>query len=207
MTIYSTPEASVFATGSMQWSWGLDDYNVPDMRTSRISAMAQQITGNVLENFGALPYTGEDVVAAACVRVVSSSDATDDQTMAAAEFDMLDENGLTIPKAGWNIFFTDSEETGGADLRAIYAIDDDPATFWQTEWAGLGHPHEIQIDLGGSFDISALRYFPRQDSVLDGTVGGYEIYTSPDCASWSLAASGTWIGDNGRKIARFNLPD
>ncbi|MBI3804937.1 MAG: hypothetical protein HY282_14370 [Nitrospirae bacterium] len=30
MTIQTTPGgARVFATGSIQWSWGLDDYNVP----------------------------------------------------------------------------------------------------------------------------------------------------------------------------------
>ena len=38
----------VFATGSMQWSWGLDDYNAPDIRSSRLSEAAQQITTNVL---------------------------------------------------------------------------------------------------------------------------------------------------------------
>ena len=49
MTIYTWPSGSVvFATGSMQWSWGLDDYNVPAIRTSRFSKAAQQITKNVL---------------------------------------------------------------------------------------------------------------------------------------------------------------
>jgi hypothetical protein len=49
MTIYAWPSGSmVFATGSMQWSWGLDEYNVPAIRTSRLSKAAQQITRNVL---------------------------------------------------------------------------------------------------------------------------------------------------------------
>ncbi|MGD8322938.1 MAG: Ig-like domain-containing protein, partial [Gammaproteobacteria bacterium] len=206
MTIYSTPQASVFATGSLQWSWGLDDYNAPALRTSRLSAMAQQITGNVLEDFGATPYAGENVITASCVRIDSLSDVTNDQTMAAAEFDMLDENGQAIPKSGWSLRFFDSEETVGWDHRAAYAIDDDPGTFWQTEWYGAGHPHRIEIDLGGSFDISALRYVPRQDYSLDGTLGDYAIYTSPDCASWSLVDSGTWDASHGRKISRFAAP-
>lgn len=49
MTLYTWPSgANVFATGSMQWSWGLDDYNAPDIRSSRLSEAAQQITTNVL---------------------------------------------------------------------------------------------------------------------------------------------------------------
>lgn len=40
--------ATVFATGSMQWSWGLDDYNAPALRPSRLSISAQQVTKNVL---------------------------------------------------------------------------------------------------------------------------------------------------------------
>ena len=49
MTAYTAPSgATVFATGTIQWSWGLDDYNVPRERTSRLHPAAQQITRNVL---------------------------------------------------------------------------------------------------------------------------------------------------------------
>lgn len=49
MTVYvAASGATVFATGSMQWSWGLDDFNVPNIRTSVINPAAQQITRNVL---------------------------------------------------------------------------------------------------------------------------------------------------------------
>lgn len=49
MTLYTWPSGSVvFATGSMQWSWGLDDYNAPAVRSSRFNEAAQQITRNVL---------------------------------------------------------------------------------------------------------------------------------------------------------------
>lgn len=52
MTIYSAPSGSVvFASGSMQWIWGLDDYNVPNVRTSRLDPMAQQTTRNILARF------------------------------------------------------------------------------------------------------------------------------------------------------------
>lgn len=52
MTLYSTAKgALVFATGSMQWSWGLDDFNVPALRASRLNTAAMQITRNVLARF------------------------------------------------------------------------------------------------------------------------------------------------------------
>ena len=49
MAIYTWPSgAQVFSTGTMQWSWGLDDYNVPELRTSRLNMSAIQLTKNVL---------------------------------------------------------------------------------------------------------------------------------------------------------------
>lgn len=50
MTLYEVPSgARVFAVGTIQWSWGLDDYNVPQLRTNRSSQAVRQITRNVLE--------------------------------------------------------------------------------------------------------------------------------------------------------------
>lgn len=49
MTIYTAPGgAIVFAAGTIQWSWGLDDYNAPSGRTSRLNPQAQRITRNIL---------------------------------------------------------------------------------------------------------------------------------------------------------------
>jgi hypothetical protein len=42
--------ATVFGSGSMQWAWGLDDFNAPTLRTSRLNAAAQQITRNLLHH-------------------------------------------------------------------------------------------------------------------------------------------------------------
>jgi hypothetical protein len=50
MTMYAAgSNALVFATGSIQWSWGLDDYNAPVWHTARASAAAQRVTRNVLD--------------------------------------------------------------------------------------------------------------------------------------------------------------
>jgi len=49
MTSYHHHNAvTVFAAGTIQWSWGLDDFNVPDLRRSSLNPHVQQITRNVL---------------------------------------------------------------------------------------------------------------------------------------------------------------
>ena len=48
MTLYTTARGTlVFATGTIQWSWGLDAFG-PQVRGNRTSPAAQQITRNVL---------------------------------------------------------------------------------------------------------------------------------------------------------------
>ena len=52
VTVYNAERgAIVFSTGSIQWSWGLDDYHVPALRKSVLSPAAQQMTRNVLARF------------------------------------------------------------------------------------------------------------------------------------------------------------
>lgn len=49
MTIFTTPRGTiVFATGTIQWSWGLDSFGDPE-RAARESEAAKQITRNVLD--------------------------------------------------------------------------------------------------------------------------------------------------------------
>ena len=60
-TLYrATSGAIIFSSGSMQWSWGLDDYNAPQLRTSVVSPAVQQMTRNILDRFNA-PDDGADV--------------------------------------------------------------------------------------------------------------------------------------------------
>lgn len=56
-TLYEAPSgAIVFAAGTIQWSWGLDDHNVPDSRPSRRATAVDRITRNILDRFrGVLP--------------------------------------------------------------------------------------------------------------------------------------------------------
>jgi hypothetical protein len=52
ITIYEAEsKALVFAAGTIQWSWALDDFNAPVLRASRSNPAAQQLTRNVLQRF------------------------------------------------------------------------------------------------------------------------------------------------------------
>src|SRR5262249_22734288 len=49
MTLYQTPKGSlVFATGTMQWIWGLDDFRPPPLKSPGLAnPVAQKITQNL----------------------------------------------------------------------------------------------------------------------------------------------------------------
>src|SRR5699024_3755912 len=54
----------------------------------------------------------------------------------------------------------DSEETVGEDGAMGNVADEDPSTFWHTEWysSSLGYPHWIVLVLGSEQDICLLVY-------------------------------------------------
>ncbi|MEZ4889846.1 MAG: discoidin domain-containing protein [Crocinitomicaceae bacterium] len=106
-----------------------------------------------------------------------------------------------ISKTGWSVAYVDSEETTGEGAnngKAIYAIDGDTTKFWHTQWQGAQptYPHEIQINLGASHDVSGISILSRYNNPY-GKPKQYEIYVSTDGVSWQTAQA---IGD-------FTYPD
>jgi phospholipase C len=76
----------------------------------------------------------------------------------------------------------DSEETSGDSGYGANAVDNDPDTFWHTEWLSNspGLPHEIIIELLPPSTIEGFTYLPRQDESDHGTIRDYEFYVSND---------------------------
>ena len=65
MTIYQAASgATVFATGSIQFAWALDDFEVPSLRFTRLSPAAQQMTRNLLNRFTGVTGTTPQLVIA-----------------------------------------------------------------------------------------------------------------------------------------------
>ena len=88
---------------------------------------------------------------------------------------------VEIPQTGWSLWYVDSQELiylGG--MPAENAFDGNINTVWFTEYRSATplHPHEIQIDLGESYDISGLRYSPFQGHSGYGRIEEYEFYVT-----------------------------
>lgn len=111
-----------------------------------------------------------------------------------------------LPQGGWKVLYVDSEETTAENGRATRAFDDSGQTFWHTEYENKkpDYPHEIQIDLGASYTLEALRYLPRQDKDANGMVARYEFYVSEDSKDFgSAVATGTFANTRDETVVRF----
>ncbi len=92
------------------------------------------------------------------------------------------------------------------DAAGRNALDGNPVTFWHTRWSGQDvprHPHHIIVDLGAVRTVYGIRYLPRQDGGLNGTIVGYEVYVSLECDTWDATPwmSGSWDATVTEKIA------
>ena len=96
-----------------------------------------------------------------------------------------------LPQQAWRLVRADSEETSAADGRGSRAFDGQASTFWHTQYtnAAPAPPHELQIDLGARYSLTAMRYLPRQDGNDHGVVADYELYVSEDGSQWGAAVS------------------
>jgi lysophospholipase L1-like esterase len=115
--------------------------------------------------------------------------------------------GSVIPHTYWSLWYVDSEELVGENGAAINAFDGNVNTIWHTKWFGGSPPtpHEIQIDLGAVYNISGMRYLPRQDGEVNGRIGQYAFYVSMDGINWgNPVAGGTFANDVTEKEILFN---
>jgi lysophospholipase L1-like esterase len=101
---------------------------------------------------------------------------------------------VLIPRNAWVLKSADSQDVSHP---ATAAFDGSTSTFWLTQSvAPQLPPHEIQIDLGGTYDIGGFRYLPRQDGSTVGRIGQYRFYVSSDGTNWgSPAAAGTFANN------------
>ncbi|MFF3618594.1 endo-alpha-N-acetylgalactosaminidase family protein [Streptomyces sp. NPDC002467] len=101
---------------------------------------------------------------------------------------------LLVPQGQMKVKAVDSQETAGENGGAANVLDGDASTIWHTQWyaATAPMPHEITLDLGASYDVSALHYLPRQTQ-SNGRIAAYQVLTSTDGVDWgTAAASGTF---------------
>ncbi|GGD69765.1 discoidin domain-containing protein [Lacimicrobium alkaliphilum] len=109
-----------------------------------------------------------------------------------------------IPGSNY-IYNSDSETADGNGLGN--AFDGDNDTIWHTIWGDGAptYPHTVTIDLRESYEINRMRYLPRQDGGVNGTIVGYELYFSDDPDSYPSEPQivGTWEDNQDEKLERF----
>ncbi|ALS98686.1 discoidin domain-containing protein [Lacimicrobium alkaliphilum] len=101
-----------------------------------------------------------------------------------------------------------SSDSAAADGNGLgNAFDGDNDTIWHTSWGDGAptYPHTVTIDLRETYDINRMRYVPRQDGGVNGTIVGYEIYISddPDVYPSEPQIVGTWDDNQEEKLERF----
>ncbi|MGG1344390.1 M6 family metalloprotease domain-containing protein [Bacillus toyonensis] len=107
-----------------------------------------------------------------------------------------------IPQTNWTLKYVDSYNWYNL---GTYAFDGNKDTFWHTNWSPVAPmPHEIQIDLGASYNLSKFSYLPRQDGQINGTIKDYEFYVSGDGVNWGTAVSiGAFANNTNLKEVSF----
>jgi PKD repeat protein len=125
-------------------------------------------------------------------------------SLAGSPFSSVAELNLigSLPHTGWRVQYVDSQQSG---YEATKSFDGSGSTMWFTQWTPTSTPlpHEIQIDMGGVFNLSGFQYLPRQD-ISWGRIGQYEFYVSMDGVNWGIpVATGTFANDSTLKEISF----
>jgi beta-galactosidase len=111
-----------------------------------------------------------------------------------------------VNKNTWKLISVDSQQ-GGNEAR--YAYDNNPSTFWHTEWGANEPrcPHTIVIDMAQTYNVKAVTYLSRQDGNQNGMVKDYEVYLSQDKDNWGgPAVTGQFKNTTSLQTATLNSP-
>lgn len=111
---------------------------------------------------------------------------------------------IDVPRDNWKVQSVDSAHSSTTGEKAF---DGDETTHWHTKWGAESPlpplPHNIQIDLGGEYEVNGFHYLPRPDGG-NGNIKGYEFHVSRDGKDWGKAvASGCF--ENRNKLNKISF--
>ncbi|MCP4451115.1 MAG: DUF4981 domain-containing protein [Planctomycetes bacterium] len=111
-----------------------------------------------------------------------------------------------LDRSTWKISHTSSVEPG--EGLAIHAIDNNPSTFWHTNWSSTQdkHPHHIQIDLGETVTLIGFTQLPRQGQ-SNGRIKKYRFYAGTSTEDLGHpVAKGTFANTHELQSIRLDAP-
>lgn len=103
---------------------------------------------------------------------------------------------MFVDKSGWRVVSKSSEQ--GGNERAENAIDGNSSTIWHTQYnpSTPTHPHNIVVDMGEDYLVSAFIYQGRGD-MANGRIKDYEVYFSNDLNNWGQPVAKGQFQNNG----------
>lgn len=109
---------------------------------------------------------------------------------------------LSVPIEGNFTATVTSKQSEGME-QALF--DGDLNTMWHTNWTNPDKlPQYVTIDLGQVYNLSGIKYIPRQDGNTNGCITKYNISTSTDGQNYNTVASGEWEPTSEAKIVNFD---
>ncbi len=112
---------------------------------------------------------------------------------------------INVDKSKWRVISSNSHEPG---REASRIIDENPHTFWHTEWSEKtpAHPHEVIVDLGNTYEMAGIKLLPRQDGSQNGSIKKCEVFLSNDGKNWKSVTATTLKESKKINIVRFDDP-
>ncbi|GGF18295.1 DUF3472 domain-containing protein [Echinicola rosea] len=145
-------------------------------------------------------YTHADEQAVSTATASANAPAADLTALSARVDKALDNQVIPFDKAAWIVTDFSSEEVSGEGAdngHAADAIDDNPATFWHSQWAGAnpGYPHHITLDLGQ--ELTAKGLLIQNRSKQNGRPKTVQVQVSDDNQTWSSLGTLSFPLDGG----------
>jgi hypothetical protein len=188
MTVYTASSgATVFATGTIQWSWGLDDWNAPYAYSGplRVSAAAQQLTRNVLQRFAgnAAQDDCQFTVSPATVQTTAAGGRT-----TASVTTVPGCNWTTTSNVPWIVVESGASGSGSGTATFLVQSNSGAARSGVVTVAGRAIP--VQQDAAGCiYSIS-----PSSASVpSSSSTGTFALTTNFANCPWSVTSSAQWL--------------
>ena len=184
MTLYQHANGAwVFSTGSIQWAWGLDDWN-SGQRGSRLHPGAQQITRNLLRQFAGTTASAD------CQFIISSTTATAGAASGSGSITLTTASNCAWTVASSAPWLTVTSTTSGSGTRTI--------NYSYTSNAGNPARAAMLTIADKTFTLeqqSGCAYSLSPTSAALGAAGGstsFTLTTTAPCA-WSAASTAGWL--------------
>jgi hypothetical protein len=183
VTYTAASGATVFATGTIQWSWGLDDYNSSSRPPNAVvSSVAQQITRNVLQKFAGSSS------AADCQYTISPAAASVTGAAGSGTFSVSTTTNCAwspVSSAPWLTITSGATSSGNGTLTYAFAQN---AGSTRTATITIGDKVFTVSQAACTFSLSKLAQNYSTAAVSDTVT-----ISAPAGCAWTASSNQTWV--------------